>query len=128
MTDISSIVAAPRVVDIKHPASGAPIGLKVTLLPASDDKVQAAQRKLLNDRLQRFEKPSAEKMEQSKLLLLEAAVSDWRWEGELTFEGSKPAFTAANLRKVMTKLTWVRDQIDAELGNEAAFFEDSANA
>jgi len=128
MTDISSIVAAPRVVDIKHPATGEPIGLKVTLLPVSDSKVQSAQRRLINDRLQRHDKPTAEKMEQNKLALLEAAVSDWTWEGDLTFEGGKPEFTPSDLRKVLKKLPWVRDQIDIELGNEAAFFEASATS
>lgn len=128
MTDISSIVAAPRTVDIKHPATGEPIGLKVTLRPDSSDEVQAAKRKLINERLQRDVKVTAERLENNRNLLLESAVSGWEWEGDLTFDGSKPEFTSANLRKVLKKLHWVRDQIDAELGNDAAFFENSANA
>lgn|SRR5690606_35597947 len=126
--DISNIVATPRIVDIKHPATGAPIGLKITLLPSSAEPVVAAQRRLLNERLQRHTKATAERLEQNGLALLEAAVSDWKWEGDLTFKGEKPPFNAVNLRKVITELPWIREQLDTELGNDAAFFESSANA
>lgn len=120
--DISSIAAAERTVDIKHPATGEPLGLKVTLLPDSDGKVQAARRKWLNERMQRGKKITAEKVEEGQLLIIGAAVKDWTWEGELTFHGAKPEFTEGNLRKVLKELPWVKTQLDEELGDEAAFF------
>lgn len=128
MTDISSIVPNERTIEIKHPASGEPIGLKITLLPASAEPVLAAQRSMINERLRRDVKTTAERMEANRLALIESAVKGWEWEGELTFEGSKPDFTPANLRKVLKALTWLRDQIDQELGNDAAFFGSSASA
>lgn len=128
MTDISSIVPNERTIDIKHPATSEHIGLKITLLPASSAPVLAAQRKMINERLQRDVKATAERMDANRLALIEAAVAGWTWEGDLTFEGKKPEFTPENLRKVLKKLTWLRDQIDQELGNDAAFFESSANA
>lgn len=128
MTDIASIVAAPRTIDIKHPATGANVGLKITLLPTSSDQVQAAQRKLINDRLQRDVKTSAERLEENRLSMIEAAVGGWEWEGDLTFEGEKPEFSPAFLRKVLKLLPWVREQIDMELGNDAAFFAHLANS
>lgn len=123
MTDISTIVAAARTVDIKHPATAEPIGLKVTVLPDSDPKVKAARRKWLNERLQRGMKVTAEKLEAQQLSIIEAAVSGWEWEGELTFHGEKPAFTDGNLRKVLKELPWIKSQLDEELGDEAAFFQ-----
>lgn len=120
--DISTIVAAERTIDIKHPASGQPIGLKVTLRPDSDPAVTAARRSFLNDRLQRRGKVTAEKIEEQNQRVIVAAVSGWTWEGDLTFEGGKPDFNEINLVKVLKKLTWVRDQIDEELGDAAAFF------
>jgi hypothetical protein len=128
MTDISNIIAAPRTVEIKHPATGEPIGLRMTLRPESSAEVTAAKRRLLNERLQRDIKPSAERLEANALSMIEASVSAWEWQGDLMFEGSKPDFTPANLRKVLKKLSWLRDQLDHELGNDAAFFESSANA
>lgn len=126
--DISTIVAAPRTIDIKHPSTGEAIGLTVTLRPDSSDEVQAAKRKLINERLRHDVKATAERMENNGYLLLEAAVCGWDWQGDLNFEGSKPELTPVNLRKVLKKLPWIRDQIDTELGNDAAFFENSANA
>lgn len=124
MTDISTIVAAARTVDIKHPASGEPVGLKVTLQPDSDPKVKAARRRWLNERLQRGNsKVTAEKLEAQALAVIEAAVTAWDWEGDLTFRGEKPEFNAANLRKVLKELPWVQNQIEAEFGDDAAFFQ-----
>ena len=121
--DISSITAAERTVDIKHPSNGEPLGLKITLLPESDAKVQAARRKWLNERMQRGKKLTAEKAEAGQLLFLESAVNGWNWEGELTFHGDKPEFTEANLHKVLKELPWIKAQLDEELGDEAAFFQ-----
>ena len=126
--DISSIVAAPRTIDIKHPFSGVLVGLRVTLRPDSSDEVVAAKRKLINERLQNDVKPTAERIEQNAFALLESAISDWEWQGELNFEGAKPELNAINLRKVLKRLPWVKDQIDIALGNDASFFENSANA
>ena len=126
--DISNIVAAPRTIDIKHPFSGALVGLRVTLRPDSSDEVVAAKRKLINERLQNDVKPTAERIEQNAFALLESAISDWEWQGELNFEGAKPELNAVNLRKVLKRLPWVKDQIDIALGNDASFFENSANA
>jgi hypothetical protein len=126
--DISTIVAEARTIEIKHPVTGEPIGLRVTLRPDSADEVQAVKRKLVNERLRRDLKPSAERIEENGYLLLDASISGWEWDGDLTFEGSKPELSPKNLRKVLKRLTWMRDQIDTELGNDAAFFENSASA
>lgn len=121
--DISTIVAAERAVDIKHPANGEPIGLRITLRPDTDPAVVAARRRFLNERLARRGKITAEKLEQQQNVVIAAAVAGWEWKGELTFEGSKPEFSETNLLKVLKKLPWVREQIDEELGDAAAFFQ-----
>ena len=75
--DISTIVAEPRTIEIKHPVTGEPIGLRVTLRPDSADEVQAVKRKLVNERLRRDLKPSAERIEENGYLLLDASISSW---------------------------------------------------
>ncbi len=120
--DISTIVAAERAVEIKHPASGEPIGLRITVRPESDPAVVAARRRFLNDRLHRGGKLTAEKLEQQQNAVIQAAVSGWDWQGELTFEGAKPEFSEANLARVLKRLPWVKQQLDEELGDTAAFF------
>lgn len=121
--DISTIVATERTIDIKHPVDGSQIGLKITLRPESDPTVVAARRRFLNDRLARRGKVTAEKIEQQQHQVIVAAVGGWTWVGDLTFEGSVPEFNEVNLLKVLKKLPWVRDQIDEELGDAAAFFQ-----
>lgn len=121
--DISSIVATERSVHIKHPATGEPIGLVITLRPDTDPVVVEARRRFLNDRLAKRGKITAEKLEQQQNAVLIAAISGWTWEGDVTFEGAKPDFNPVNLAKVLKKLPWMREQIDEELGDNAAFFQ-----
>ncbi|AVY67161.1 hypothetical protein [Xanthomonas translucens] len=122
MTDLSTIVAAERDIDIKHPVTEEEIGLRITLLPSTHPQVKAAARKSLNERLAGKGKLTAEKIEQNRMDMLVASVSGWDWQGDLTFKGEKPAFNDDNLRKVLKHLSWMQDQIDAELGNSADFF------
>ena len=124
MTDITSIAPNERTVEINHPGTGEPIGLRVTMRPESAPEVEAVRRKWLNEKLQRRSgRMTAERLEELQVALITAAVTGWEWEGELTFEGDKPEFSAANLRKVLKKLGWVKAQLDEELGDEAAFFQ-----
>lgn len=120
--DISTLTPHERTIDIKHPVTGEPIGLQVTLRPESDPAVVSARRKWMNERLSRGSKITAEKLEQQQIAVIAAAVSGWSFTGEATFEGSKPDFSEATLVKVLKKLPWVKAQIDEELGDTAAFF------
>lgn len=122
MTDISTIVATARDIDIKHPVTDQPLGLTITLLPDTHPKVRAAARKALNDRMSGKGKITAEQIEENQLALLCASVFGWDWQGDLSFHGDKPEFTDANLRKVLKELSWVKEQIDAELVNRTEFF------
>jgi hypothetical protein len=121
ITDIAEIKAASRQVKIKHPVTDEEIGLTITLIPESDQKVQAAQRKFLNERLQRGKKVTAEQIEAGTLSKVVSAISGWEWKG-IAFKGEVPEFTEANVRKVLKELPWVRTQIETELGDDAAFF------
>ncbi|UXA66007.1 hypothetical protein [Xanthomonas prunicola] len=122
MTELTTIVAAERAIDIKHPATEAPVGLRITLLPDSHPKVRAASRKALDDRLMGKGKLTASKMEQGRTDMLVASVGGWEWKGDLTFHGSKPDLTDEALRKVLKELPWISDQLEVELGNRAEFF------
>ncbi len=124
MNDLSTIVAAERVIDINHPVNGTATGLRLTLLPETHPKVREAARKALNDRLQGKGKVTAETIEESRLSMLVASIGGWEWKGEATFEGDKPDFTDTNLRKVIQRLPWIQDQIDQELGERAEFFRE----
>ena len=128
MTDLSSIVAAERSIEIKHPATDEPVGLLLTLLPDSHPQVRAASRKATNERLLNRGKVTAEKMESGRIDMLVASVGGWEWKGDLHFHGKKPPFDETNLRQVFKELSWVADQADSALGDRAAFFRSTDEA
>ena len=60
---------------------------------------------------------SAEEIESSALDLLVKCVEGWT----ITLGGEQPACTEAKVREVFTDLPWVREQVDAALGDAQAF-------
>lgn len=122
MTDIATIVPTTRTIDILHPATKEPIGLRIDLRPESHPAVRDAVRKITNDRLNLRGKLSAERMEANRLEVLIASIDGWSWEGDTTFEGEKLAFAEPNVRKVLKKLPWIRDQVDIALAETEEFF------
>ena len=122
--DISEIAPQARAFDILHPGNGEPIGLKVTLLPMTDEKVESARRKIQNRRLSsRSTKVTADQLDTEGLELLCASVGGWEWVGEATFKGEQPECTPENVRRVLKEAKWIKDQIDREAGYTEAFFE-----
>lgn len=122
MTDIATIIPTTRTIDILHPATKEPIGLRIDLRPESHPAVREAVRKITNDRLNLRGKLSAERMEANRLEVLIASIDGWSWEGDTTFEGEKLAFAEPNVRKVLKKLPWIRDQVDIALAETEEFF------
>lgn len=127
MTDISSITPRSRKLDVRHPATKQKIGLQLDLRPDTDPAVRDVVRKQTNERLQ-GERPDAERLEANRLDMIVAAVSGWDWQGDANFEGKKPSFSEPSVRQVLTRLPWIRDQIDIALGDSAAFFRSADEA
>ncbi|MFC4729089.1 hypothetical protein [Coralloluteibacterium thermophilus] len=122
MTDIATIVASERTIQIKHPATGAPLGLALTIRPDSHPEVKKARRAIFNERLKADAPASAEQLEEGQTSVMVAAVAAWEWSGDATYRGKKPRLDESTLREVLSTLPWVRDQLATELGNDAAFF------
>lgn len=122
MNDLSTIQPVARKIAITHPASGDETGLVLHLQSMSSPEVKAVQRRTMEQALkQGRRKVDLEKAEQNRIELLATAVIGWDWNGDASWGGEKLTFTKANVRKVLGA-SWLRDQIDAELGDEAAFF------
>lgn len=60
---------------------------------------------------------SAEEIEAAALDLLIKCVDGWN----ITLGGEQPDCTEAKVREVFTELPWVREQVDAALGDAQAF-------
>lgn len=121
--DISSITATERTFEARHPSTQEPIGLRITLRPMSSPEVEKVRRKNANQRLSgRNQKVTAEQLEANATELLVAAVVNWEWDEGTTMEGEQPECTEQNVRKVLNSQKWIRDQVDQELADDAAFF------
>lgn len=120
--DISSISAASSSVSIRHPSTAEPIGLTITLRPATSPEVKQVQRRITNDALKSRGKVTAEKVEANRLDVLVAATEGWTWESDTTWDGEKPEANVENVRKVYKRAPWIKDQVDEALSDDAAFF------
>lgn len=120
--DISSITPTTREVVITSPANAEPIGLTIRLRPMTSPEVLRVKRDHTNSVLKNRGKHTAEKIEANTLDTLVAATDGWSWIGDANFRGEKPEATPENIRRVYKDVPWIRDQIDAALGDEAAFF------
>lgn len=137
--DILAIQPSTISVDIKHPATGAPIGLTIECVSLEDDRVKQVERAIKNRALRGGRNTvTAEKIEDNTVEILSAAVVGWKWEkpvlspakgkkaavyGEQPdLEGDpNPGFNKINVGKVLAA-SWIAKQIDQALGDEAAFF------
>lgn len=142
MADLADIKPTARSVELLHPVHKTPVGLRVFMVPFDDERLARIKRNITNKRLEldaRGKRWKAEDIEDNKNHLTFTALLDWEWydpkpeeeRGEgykpdiLTFHGSVPEFNFANFVKVCDELAWVRDQIDEELGDTEAFFDQS---
>lgn len=127
--DILAIQPSTITVDIKHPATGAPIGLQVECVSLEDDRVKAVERAIKNRALRGGRNTvTAEKIEDNTVELLSAAVVGWKWADGLTLGDLKsPPLSKINVGKLLA-VGWIAKQIDTALGDEAAFFTPSARS
>lgn len=134
--DLSSIKYTDREVELKHPASEEGVGLFFTLRSPYSPEVEKVQRQIKNERLAAFgsgKKKSgltAESLEAAQEKIIMAAVSGWRWEGDNTINGEQPEFSAQKLREIIRdrQFVWIKEFLDAELGDHTAFLEDSQDS
>jgi hypothetical protein len=127
--DILSLTPNTITVDLKHPGSDQPIGVKVELQSLESDEVKAVERSLKNRALKSGRNNvTAEKIDDNTVAILSAAIVGWEFaDGASLGDDKKPACNAANKRKLL-QVPALAKQIDNALGNEAAFFEKSATS
>ena len=125
--DISSVKPAPEmIIDIVHPATDEPLGIKVSVCSLDDDKLKNVKRKIQDNALllqRKGKNLKSDEIEANKNLICFTAMSGWSWEADATFHGEKPAFTKANVDRVFEELPWFRDQIEEKIGETKSFFQ-----
>lgn len=123
--EISTLKPNDRIIEIKHPATDEPVGIRFNIVSLNDDDMKQARRKIINKRLD-FEKRGknfkASDVEENELDLVIAAVKSWEWY-DATFHNEVPAFNENNIRKVFEELPWIKDQVAEAVGDDKAFFQ-----
>lgn len=121
--DLLTLSPSTISVDLKHPATGAPLGVSVELRSLESDEVKAVERQLKNKALRSGRNAvTAEKIDDNTIALLSAAIVSWKFTGEAQLGGDKnPACNEENKRKLLSVQPLAK-QIDAALGDESAFF------
>lgn len=124
--DIDNLKPVERVIEIVHPGTGEPIGVKVTVVSISDEKMTSIRRRIQNKRIEldkRGKTFKADDLEENETELLLAGITGWFWEGDTTFKGEKPEFNEKNVKLVLKELSWFKEQIKEAIGDEKAFFQ-----
>lgn len=127
--DLLSLQPSTITLDLKHPATGADLGVSVELRSLESDEVKAVERQLKNKALKGGRNNvTAEKIDDNTNALLAAAIVSWAFSGDANLGGDKkPVCNEANKRKLLA-IPAIAKQIDTALGDEAAFFASSETA
>ena len=117
-------------IELRHPASGQPLGIFIDILGAdSTEYVERAQlmqraRMAKMQQSRRF-MPTPEELDAEALELVVTATRGWRNVQE---NGEPLPFSAEAARRLYSRHRWVREQVDAEVNDRANFLPKSANA
>lgn len=99
--------------------------MTITVHGPYSKKYKAISHAQQNRRLQKAQRTggrlnlSAEEIEAGAFDLLIKCVEGWN----LTIGGAKPECTEAKIREIFTELPWVREQVDAAIGDTQAFLD-----
>lgn len=123
--DISTLIPTDRVIEIKHPQTEQPLGIRVTIVSLNDEKMKPIRKRIVNKRLElekRGKNFKADEIEENELEILVGSVTSWEWY-DSTFHGEIPVFNEKNVRQVFAELPWFKEQVAEAVGDEKAFFQ-----
>ncbi len=126
--DLNDLKPTERLVEILHPGTGEPIGIRVSIMSITDERMNKLRRKIQDERLRletRGKNFKSDDVEENRNHLSFAAMTAWDWYGDITFDGVKPAFNQSQVSKVLTAFPWFRDQVEEAISDEKAFFTPS---
>lgn len=112
-------------VDIKHPDTGEPIGLKILVAGPDSERQRKARQKMLNARIRaRRMTPltAAEQEVETAKILAESTIS-WEWSNGLSFNGSVPDLDVETAASLYKKLPFVREQVDLAAADRGGFMK-----
>lgn len=142
MANIAEIKPVERTIEILHPATELPIGIRVRLLSIEDDRMKSIRRQITDNSLKLQAKGKsfkAEELERNQHILMFTGTTGWDWynptgkEGDdgydpdamPDFNGEVPDYTQKNFIALAKELYWFADQVQEAIGDTKAFFDNS---
>lgn len=128
--DTSAACDKPVEVELKHPATHAPLGIFISIIGKDSSTFRDYIRESVNDNLRKqfsgkkdTDIPTVEKGEEKAVEAVTVCTVGWRTGDEktLTFKGEVLPFNVANAKKVYEALPWIRQQVDEAIGNLSLF-------
>lgn len=137
--DLKNLKPSERMVEIVHPATKEPLGVRVSLVHINDDSLKKLKRSFQDERYRleaRGKQFKAENVENNLNELTFAAMKGWEWynptgkkgdkgfkeSASALYKGAVPEFSKKNVFEIFEELPWFRDQIGQEMGDDEAFF------
>lgn len=140
--ELATLKPQERTIEIKHPSTGENLGVRVRIMSMDDDRLKTIKREITDQRLkleQRNKAFKADDIEANGRRLLFKATLGWEWynptgsEGDEgysvdampSFNGEVPEYNQRNFVDVVSAIPWFAKQINEELDDEKAFFDNS---
>ena len=125
--DLSELKPSERIVEILHPKTEVPVGVRVTLISMDDDRLKKIKRRIHDQKLSlevRGKNFKSDDIEDNMNMITFSAMLGWEWYGaDVKFRNEKPAFNQKNVLDVFETLPWFRQQVQEAVSDEKAFFQ-----
>lgn len=130
--DIASIKPIERTVEITHPGTGAPLGIRVRVMSIEDDRLKKIKRSITDERFKLESKGKSlksEELEKNGERLLFGATLGWEWynptgeEADMpSMNGAVPDYTVRNFNELINTAPWIADQLREAIDETKSFF------
>lgn len=138
--DLSAIKETDRTIEMEHPGTGELIGVRVSIMSVTDDRMSKLKRRIQDEALKLQQKNkhfSAEEIEENRYRIARAAMTGWQWYNPTGKEGDEgyraeaqadwrgetdPEMNERIVKDVFRTIPWFHERIMTEIGETESFF------
>lgn len=128
LAQVAAVEEEGRWVDINHPAGGplylggqTEVPFSVRIAGSYSKTARAAQKKVRAENIKRRGRADVDEIESRELSILAACTLEWK--GAIDDNGAEIPFSKENVKALYAVAPFIADQVDAEGGDHARFFE-----
>jgi len=121
--DLSSLFASDTAeITIKHPKTGEPLDMVVTVAGNASEDYRKVRTELAKRRIESTRSITVEELETSAMRLLVACVKGWKG---IQMSGVEYPYSTANAKELLSNpgYFWLKEQIETAVGDVANFIQ-----